>query len=59
MGNAYGMFFVGNCYKEGIGVEKDEKKTFECYKKSAEIGFAEGINKIGDCYKEGIGVEKK
>ena len=59
MGNAYRMFFVGNCYEEGIGIEKDEKKIFECYKKSAEMGFAEGINKVGDCYRERIRVEKK
>ena len=38
MGNADGTNGVGYCYEKGIGVEKDENKSFAYYQKSAEMG---------------------
>jgi len=29
------QYNLGNCYQYGLGVEKDEAKAFEWYKKSA------------------------
>ena len=40
-GNAAAQFNLGICYEQGRGVEKDTKKAFEWYKKSAEQGFAD------------------
>ncbi|KAF0450388.1 sel1 repeat domain-containing protein [Gigaspora margarita] len=58
MGNDAGTFNVGLCYKLGTGVEKDEKKAFEYYKKSAEMGVADGMYYVGEFYRLGIVVEK-
>ncbi|RIB22704.1 hypothetical protein C2G38_2173226 [Gigaspora rosea] len=49
---------VGNCYKDGIGIPKDEKKAFELYLKFAEGGNSNGSLSIGHCYQNGIGVLK-
>ncbi|KAF0550244.1 HCP-like protein [Gigaspora margarita] len=49
MGHAIGTYYVGCCYRDGIGVEKDECKAFVYYQKSAEMGAANG---------HGFGVEK-
>ena len=37
MGLAEEINNIGSCYTKGTGVKKDEKKTFEYYKKSAKI----------------------
>ncbi|KAF0450387.1 sel1 repeat family protein [Gigaspora margarita] len=58
MGNDVAMCNVGNCYRDGIGVEMDKKKAFEYYKISAEMGFADGMYCVGDFYRFGIVVEK-
>ncbi|KAF0397565.1 sel1 repeat family protein [Gigaspora margarita] len=58
MGDTLAMCNVGNCYRYGTGVEKDEKKAFEYYKKSAEIGHADGMYSVGEFYQQGIVVEK-
>ncbi|KAF0458302.1 calmodulin-dependent protein kinase [Gigaspora margarita] len=49
---------LGYNYGNGIGVEKDEKKSFEYYMKAAELGDAVAITHVGYCYNDGIGVEK-
>jgi len=38
----------------GIGVEKDEKKAFEYFKKLAEMGSTEGVNIVRNCYEARI-----
>ncbi|KAF0514433.1 calmodulin-dependent protein kinase [Gigaspora margarita] len=62
MGHAAGIFNAGVCYSEGYGVEKDARKAFEHFQKSADIAAeqnnAEAIYDIGECYGEGFGVEK-
>ena len=42
-------------YKDGVGVDKDDNKAFELFKKSAEGGHLDGINMLGECYYNGIG----
>ncbi|RIB13598.1 hypothetical protein C2G38_2144461 [Gigaspora rosea] len=58
MGSSDGMCILGSCYKDGIGVVKDEHKAFFYYQKSAEMGNSNGINNTGYCYGKGIGIEK-
>ena len=41
-----------------IGVEKDERKTFELYLRDDEMGNAAGTCSVGNCYYYGIGVER-
>ena len=52
------MFQVGFCYYNGIGVEMNKHKTFEHYRKSAEMNNSNGIFKTAICYYYGIGVEQ-
>ncbi|CAI2176732.1 11149_t:CDS:1, partial [Funneliformis geosporum] len=44
-------------YEFGNGVEKNEFKAFDFYKKSAENGFEEAKFYLGYCYINGIGTE--
>ena len=41
----------------GDGVEKDEVKAFEWYKKSAEQEYSDAQCHHGYCYENGIGTE--
>ena len=41
-----------------MGVEKDEVKAFEWYKKSAEQEYSDAQNNLGLCYENGTGTEK-
>ena len=51
------QYNLGQCYKYGKGVKKDEAKAFECYKKSAEKGNADAQFEFGCCYDKGIGTD--
>src|SRR5438132_1139409 len=44
--------------KYGNGIEKDEDKVFEWYRKSAEQECIDAQNSLGFCYEKGIGTEK-
>jgi TPR repeat protein len=58
LGDPLALYHVGASYKEGIGVQQDDKKAFEWYLKSAEQGFDVAQYTAGVCYYEGEGVEK-
>ncbi|RIB20922.1 hypothetical protein C2G38_2244267, partial [Gigaspora rosea] len=58
MGHAKGIYNVGFCYENGMGIEKDENKAFIYYQKSAEMGSADGTYGVGYCYENGIGIKK-
>ena len=45
-------------YQNGYGVEKDYKKAFEWFFKSAEQGNSFGQYNLGVMYQNGCGVEK-
>ena len=53
-----GIFFIGICYQNGIGVEKDEHKAFIYYQKSAEMDPASGISRVAECCRNGIGITR-
>ncbi len=44
------QFQLGECYRLGIGIEKDETKAFEYYKKSAEKGYTYAQTCLGFSY---------
>lgn len=46
-------------YLEGVGIEKDDKKAFEYYMKSASSGDPHAQFKLGQCYEYGWGTEEK
>ena len=51
------LYQLGCCYHCGKGVEKDEIKAFEYYKKSAEKGSLNAQFQLGYFYSKGIGTE--
>mmetsp|Transcript_27364 Transcript_27364/g.38179 ORF Transcript_27364/g.38179 Transcript_27364/m.38179 type:complete len:292 (-) Transcript_27364:149-1024(-) len=52
------MSSLAVCYAKGVGVDKNQKKAFEYFKKAAEIGNPTDICNLGVCYKKGMGCEK-
>src|SRR5688572_33252504 len=48
---------IGEYYELGNGIEKDEFKAFEYYKKSAENGCIDAKFYLGYCYVNEIGTE--
>ena len=57
-GGAYGQYALAWMYSNGIGVEKDEEKAFEWYKKSTKLNYAPAQFALAWIYFNGIGVEK-
>lgn len=53
-----GMDNLGNCYKNGDGVEKNIAKAVEWYRKSADLNWPAGLYHYATCLWEGDGVEK-
>ncbi|RIB16793.1 hypothetical protein C2G38_2315644 [Gigaspora rosea] len=56
LGNSDGIFQVGNCYLDGIGVKKDKNKAFIYYQKSSKMGHIKGMHNLGCCFQNGIGI---
>ena len=58
LGDAGAQSNLGDCYLNGIGVEKDETEAVKWYRASADQGYAMAQFNIGSCYGFGIGVGK-
>ena len=56
--SADAMDNLGNCYKNGDGVDKDLEKAAGWYRKSAECGWISGVYHYATCLRKGEGVEK-
>src|SRR6266480_4793626 len=56
-GNLNGLYYLGNCYQFGKGIEKNENKAFEIYKKLAEQENVKALFALGYCYNCGIGTD--
>lgn len=52
------QYFVGLCYKNGVGTESDPSSTVLYLKKASMQGYAEAQNELADCYYEGFGIEE-
>src|SRR6266511_6460200 len=57
-GDKFAQYNLGRCYELGIGVEKDEFKAFEHYRKSVENGYDKAQNILTFLYENGSGTEK-
>lgn len=55
--NAEGIFGLGLCYKKGLGVEKDEKKAFQCFLKATDLGLLDAQFELAEAYQDGKGVQ--
>ena len=58
MGCLEAIGVLSDCYKEGCGIEKDEKKAFELSKKAADLGEPMSMCDLGIMYEYGKGVKK-
>ena len=56
--NIYALNNLGVLYENGRGTDKDVKKAFECYKKSAEKDNDVACGNLARCYEKGIGCNK-
>ncbi len=54
----YCYYDLGNCYRDGCGVEQNDVKAFESYKTAAEHQNFEAQLCLADCYYYGKGVEQ-
>ena len=52
------LFRQGCDYHDGNGVSVDKTKAYNCWKESAEMGYAPAQYHLGECYAFGEGVEK-
>lgn len=57
-GNVEAMFYLGECYCNGKGVDEDYKKAFEWFAKAAEQDYEEAMTELAFFYERGAGVEK-
>lgn len=57
-GQARAQFYLGNCYRNGIGVNENLDEAIKWYKKAAEQGYTNAQDQLGDMYLYGKGVEK-
>ena len=57
-GNADAMYYMGECYYYGRGVEQDYEKAVEWYEKGAAGGNTTAMYNLGVCYANGRGVEQ-
>jgi TPR repeat protein len=52
------MYALGVMLDEGLGVEIDEHRAFEWYRRAAKLGHAESMNRLGILYLQGRGVPR-
>lgn len=57
-GNADAIDELGVRYSNAVGVEKDEKKAFELFKKASEKNCINAKHNLAICYCDGIGTEQ-
>ena len=55
---AHAQYKLGVMYKNGRGVQQDNAKAVEWYRKAAEQGHANAQYKLGVMYKNGSGVQQ-
>ena len=56
-GNTQAQLYLGNMYREGLGVKKEYAKTSPWFEKAAAAGNARAQTYLGIAYSEGLGVD--
>ena len=57
-GNDRAKFMLGECYYNGLGVNKDPKEAVKWYRKAMKQGNADAQFALGNCYYSGNGVSQ-
>ena len=57
-GNAMAQAMLSKCYRDGLGVAKDDAQVFQWAQKSAQQDNAKGLYRLSNCYAFGVGTEK-
>ena len=57
-GSAKGKYLLGDCYLNGLVVDKDQMKAVQLFRISAEQGYSQSQYMLGRCYDNGWGVPK-
>ena len=57
-GDANGLYNLGMCHMQGIGVSQDDQNAFVNFQSAAEKGHPEAMNNVALFYREGRVVEK-
>lgn len=52
------IFELGNCFRNGWGVEKDAEAARQYFETAANLGDADAMNEVAWCYLEGFGGRK-
>ena len=50
------LFELGECYRLGLGTEKDRAQAFLYYRMAADSGSKEAAEELAECYRKGLGV---
>lgn len=56
--NPKALYYLGVCYAEGRGVEKDLVEAALCYSSAAEEDLPEAQYMLAGCYQNGVGLQK-
>ena len=57
-GHAAAQSYLGLCYDDGLGVDRNYVEAVKWYRKAAEQGDSNAQNHLGNCYYNGKGVDK-
>jgi TPR repeat protein len=57
-GNAESQWMLGNCYRDGLGTEKNVKEGIKWLIRASDQGFAKAQSTLGEIYSFGEGVSK-
>ena len=57
-GDANAMYYLGQMYAGGFGVDKDPKKALELYRTAAELGHTDSQRELGTALALGEGVQQ-
>jgi len=55
LGHPTAMFYMGVCYNNGEGTEKDSVKAFRMFRSAANVGEITSMHNLANCYANGNG----
>ena len=55
LGHPTAMFYMGVCYTNGEGTEKDPVKAFQMFRAAANVGEVTSMHNLANCYANGSG----